>query len=73
MPLLVSPDLTLYRFDDESALSALAKAVGPAFPRYENMRQLLGFAPPSRPQAELSLPGPTRAHTSVHLHPPAHD
>ena len=45
MPLLVSPDLTLYRVDDESALSALAKAVGPLFPRYENMRQLLGFAP----------------------------
>ena len=41
----MSPDLTLYRVDDESALSALAKEMWPAFPPYKNMRQLLGFAP----------------------------
>ena len=53
MPLLVSPDLTLYRVDDESALSALAKAVGPDFPRLAQSSAVGGVDPFERVRAEL--------------------
>ena len=53
MPLLVSPDLTLYRVDDESALLALAKAVGPDFPRLAQSSAVGGVDPFEQVRAEL--------------------